>query len=98
MIACITYNSSFVPLLEGLCSSNRVDLCSHFFEFLLQKHIPIRGCHLRKCCSNKMVELHPISTRLKIAYIGTKALLEHACVMLHNVLFGITTFSELQGM
>jgi len=24
-----------------------------------QKHIPIRVCHLRECCTNKMVELCP---------------------------------------
>jgi len=24
-----------------------------------QKHIPIRVCHLRECCSNKMVEKFP---------------------------------------
>jgi len=99
MIAFITCKSSLVPLREGLCSSNRVDLSSRFFfEFLSQKHIPIWVCHRRKCWSNKMVELHPISTRFKIAYIGTKALTEPAFVMLRNVLLGITTFSELQGV
>ena len=37
-----------------------------------QKHIPIRVCHLRECCSNKMVELRPIGTRFEVADIGTK--------------------------
>jgi len=63
-----------------------------------QKHIPIRVCHLRECCSNKMVELRPIGTRFEVANIGTKALLELAFVMLCNVLLVLTTFSELQGM
>jgi len=63
-----------------------------------QKHIPIRVCHLRKCCPNKMVELRPISTRLEVADIGTKALPESAFVMLRNVLLGLATFSNLQGM
>jgi len=63
-----------------------------------QKHIPIRVCHLRECCSNKMVELRPIGTRFEVADIGTKALPEPAFVMLRNVLLGLNTFSELQGM
>jgi hypothetical protein len=63
-----------------------------------QKHIPIPICHLRECCSNKMVELRPISTRFENADIGTKALPEPVFVMPCNVLLGITTFSELQGM
>jgi len=41
-----------------------------------EKHIPIRVCHLRECCSNKLVELRPISTRFEVAEIGTKALPE----------------------
>jgi len=67
-----------------------------FFE--KQKHIPIRVCHLRKCCSNKMVGLRPIGTRFEVADIGTKALPEPVFVMLSNVLLGLTTFSDLQGM
>ena len=63
-----------------------------------QKHIPIRVCHLRECCSNKMVELRPIGTKFEAADIGTKALPEPAFVMLCNVLLGLTTFSDLQGM
>jgi len=63
-----------------------------------QKHIPIRVYHLRECCSKKMVELRPIGTRFEITDIGTKALTEPAFVMLRNVLLGLTTFSELQGM
>ena len=63
-----------------------------------QKHIPIRVCHLRECCSNQMVELRPIGTRFEVADHGTKAFLEPAFVMLRNVLVGITTFSRLQGM
>ena len=66
-----------------------------------QKHIPIPVCHLRECCSNKMVELRPIGTRFEVADIGTKApvaLPEPAFVMLRNVLLGLTTFSDLQGM
>jgi len=63
-----------------------------------QKHIPIRVCHLRECCSNNMVELRPIGTRIEVAGIGTKALSEPAFAMLHNVLLGLTTFSDLQGM
>jgi len=63
-----------------------------------QKHIPIRVCYLRECCSNKMVELRPIATRFKVADIGTKALPEPIFVMLRNVLLGLTTFSDLQGM
>ena len=49
-------------------------------------------------CSNKMVELCPIGTRSEVADIGTKSLAEPAFVMLRNVLLGLTTFSELQGM
>jgi len=45
-----------------------------------------------------MVELRPIGTRFEVADIGTKALLEPAFVMLRNVLLGLTTFSDLQGM
>jgi len=45
-----------------------------------------------------MVELHPIGTRFEVADIGTKALQEPAFVILRNVLLGIITFSELQGM
>jgi len=63
-----------------------------------QKHIPIRVCHLRECCSNKMAELRPIGTRFEVADIGTKALPEPAFVILRNVLLGLTTFSDLQGM
>jgi len=37
-----------------------------------QKHIQIRVCHLRECCSNKMVELRPIGTRFEVADIGTR--------------------------
>jgi hypothetical protein len=55
-----------------------------------QKHIPIRVCHLRECCSNKMIELRPIGTRFEVADIGTKALPEPAFVMLRNVLLGLT--------
>ena len=40
----------------------------------------------------KMVELRPIGTRFEVADIGTKALPEPACVMLRNVLLGLTTF------
>ena len=61
-----------------------------------QKHI--RVCHLCECCSNKMVELRPSGTRFEVADIGTKALPEPAFVMLRNVLLGLTTFSDLQGM
>ena len=43
-----------------------------------QKNILIRVCHLRKCCSNKMVDLRPICTRFEVADIGTKALPEPA--------------------
>jgi len=63
-----------------------------------QKHIPIRVCHLRECCSNKIVELRPIGTKFEVADIGTKALPEPAFVMLRDVLLGITTFSALQGL
>mmetsp|Transcript_45183 Transcript_45183/g.72757 ORF Transcript_45183/g.72757 Transcript_45183/m.72757 type:complete len:144 (+) Transcript_45183:219-650(+) len=63
-----------------------------------QKHIAIQVCHLRECCSNKMIELRPIGTRFEVADTGTKALLEPVVMMLCNVLFGISTFSELQGM
>jgi len=63
-----------------------------------QKHIPIRVCHLRECCSNKMVELRPSGTRFEVADIGTNALPEPAFVMISNVLLGLTTFSDLQGM
>jgi len=63
-----------------------------------QKHIPIRVCHLRECCSNKMVELRPIGMRFEVADIGTKVLPEPAFVMLRNVLLGLTTLSDLQGM
>jgi len=63
-----------------------------------QKNIPIRVCHLRKCCSNKKVELRLVSTRFEVVDIGTKALPEPAFVMFRNVLLGITTFSKLQGM
>jgi len=34
MIAFVTWNSYLIPLLEGLCSSNTVDLSSRLFEFL----------------------------------------------------------------
>ena len=63
-----------------------------------QKHIPIRVCHLRECCSNKIVELRPIGTKFEVADIGTKALPEPAFVMLRDVLLGITTFGALQGL
>jgi len=58
-----------------------------------QKHIPIRVCHLRECCSNKIVELRPIGTRFEVADIGTKARPEPAVAMLFNVLLGLTTFT-----
>jgi len=67
-----------------------------FFE--KQKHNPIRDCHLRECCSNKMVELRPIGTKFEVADIGMKDLPEPAFVMLRNVLLGLITFSELSGM
>ena len=63
-----------------------------------QKHIPIRVCHLRECCSNKIVELRPIGTKFEVADIGTKALPEPTFVMLGDVLLGITSFSALQGL
>ena len=62
-----------------------------------QKHIPIRVCHLRECCKDRMVELRPIGTKFEVADIGTKALPEPAFVMLRDVMLGITTFHELQG-
>ena len=39
-----------------------------------QKHIPIRICHLKECCAEQMVELHPVDTKNQLADIGTKAL------------------------
>ena len=45
-----------------------------------------------------MFELRPIGRRFEVADIGTKALPEPAFVMLRNVLLGLTTFSDLQGM
>jgi len=63
-----------------------------------EKHIPIRVCHLHECCLNKMIEIRPIGTRFEVVDIRTKALPEPTVVMLHNVLLGIITFSELQGM
>ena len=63
-----------------------------------QKHIPIRVCYLRECCSNKMVELRPVGTRFEVADFGTKVLPQPAFVMLCNELLGITTFSEPQDV
>jgi len=63
-----------------------------------QKPIPIRVCHLRECCANKMVDLRPIGTGFEVADIGTKTLPESAFVMLRDVLLDLTTFSDLQGM
>jgi len=62
-----------------------------------QKHIPIRICHLRECCGNKMVELRPIGTKFEIADIGTKALPESVFILLRDVMLGTVSFSELQG-
>jgi len=45
-----------------------------------------------------MIEIRPIGTRFEVLEIETTALPETAVVMLHNVLLGIITFSELQGM
>jgi len=45
-----------------------------------------------------LLELRPIGTRFEVADIGTEALPEPDFVMLRNVLLGLTTFSDLQGM
>jgi hypothetical protein len=44
-----------------------------------QKHIPIRMCHLKKCCAEGLVNLYPVSSKNELADIGTKALGEHLC-------------------
>ena len=63
-----------------------------------QKHIPIRMCHLKECCAEKLVELRPISTKFQLADIGTKALPVATFVLLRDVILGKTTFSSLQGL
>ena len=39
-----------------------------------QKHIHIRIFHLKECCVERLVELHPVETKNQLGDIGTKAL------------------------
>jgi len=54
-----------------------------------QKYIPIRTCHLRECCGNKMVELRPIVTKFEIANIGTKTLPVCVCVSAISITYTV---------
>ena len=60
-----------------------------------QKHIPIRICHLKECCTDGMVELWPVSTRNEIADIGTKALTQEPFDRLNSVMMGRQRISAL---
>ena len=60
-----------------------------------QKHIPIRICHLKECCAEKLVELLPVSTKNEIADIGTKALGEDAFYRLRAVAMGRVRLTAL---
>ena len=60
-----------------------------------QKHIPIRICHLKECCTDGMVELWPVSTRNELADIGTKALTQEPFDRLNSVLMGRQHISAL---
>jgi hypothetical protein len=62
-----------------------------------QKHIPIRICHLKECCAEQMVELHPVDTKNQLADIGTKALAQPAFERLKAVLFGKIRFSAINN-
>ena len=62
-----------------------------------QKHIPVRLCHLKECCEEKMVQLEPISTKSELADIGTKALAQPAFERLKQVLIGKVPFSAIHG-
>ena len=55
---------------------NQVTICmSKLPQFTeKKKHIQIRICHLKKCCAEQMVALHPVHTRNQLTDIGTKAL------------------------
>ena len=60
-----------------------------------QKHIPIRICHLKECCAERLVELHPVDTKNQLADIGTKALAQPAFERLKSVLFGKIKFADI---
>ena len=60
-----------------------------------QKHIPIRICHLKECCDDKMVQLRPVATYNELADIGTKALALPAFNRLKQVINGQISFSML---
>ena len=60
-----------------------------------QKHIPIRVCHLKECCDDKMVQLRPVATYNELADMGTKALFLPAFNRLRQVLRGQLSFSSL---
>ena len=60
-----------------------------------QKHIPIRVCHLKECCDDKLVQLRPVATYNELADIGTKALPLPAFNRLRQVLSGRISFSSL---
>ena len=62
-----------------------------------QKHIPIRICHLKECCAERLVELHPVDTKNQLADIGTKALAQPAFERLKSVLFGKIKFADINN-
>ena len=62
-----------------------------------QKHIPIRICHLKECCGERLVELHPVDTKNQLADIGTKALAQPAFERLKSVLFGKIKFADVNN-
>jgi transposase InsO family protein len=60
-----------------------------------QKHLPIRICHLKECCTEGMVQLWPVSTVNELADVGTKALSQVPFDRLNSVLMGRQRMSAL---
>ena len=87
------YKLDPTPLLIDNQAAICMSKLPHFTE--KQKHIPIRICHLKECCAEQMVELHPVDTKNQLADIGTKALAQPIFERLKSVLFGKIRFSDI---
>ena len=89
------YKSKLAP--TPLLIDNQAAICMskppQFTE--KQKRIPIRIGHLKDCCAEQMVKLHPVDTKNQLDDVGTKALAQPVFERLKSALFGKFKFSDI---
>ena len=89
------YKSKLAP--TPLLIDNQAAICmSQLPQFTeKQKRIPIRIGHLKDCCAEQMVKLHPVDTKNQLDDVGTKALAQPVFERLKSALFDKFKFSDI---